>query len=170
MDEWQARGYGLTHGPGGYGFYGLPCRGCNSRHRLLPARQSPRPRPAGGRPYPNVSTSTSSLAFGNVVVGQMSAARTITVTNIGTAAATNMSYPAAPAKFNRGGTCSSATLAKGASCTITFTYSPTSAVTDNATYAITGGGGTVNISLSGKGTAARRPTCPHPRRWWSSAT
>ena len=24
MDQWQARGYGLTHGPGGYGFYGLP--------------------------------------------------------------------------------------------------------------------------------------------------
>ena len=24
MDQWQARGYGLTHGPAGYGFYGLP--------------------------------------------------------------------------------------------------------------------------------------------------
>ncbi len=24
MDEWQARGYGLTHGPAGYGYYGLP--------------------------------------------------------------------------------------------------------------------------------------------------
>ena len=23
-DQWQARGYGLTHGPAGYGFYGLP--------------------------------------------------------------------------------------------------------------------------------------------------
>ena len=24
QDQWQARGYGLTHGPGGYGYYGLP--------------------------------------------------------------------------------------------------------------------------------------------------
>ena len=24
QDQWQARGHGLTHGPGGYGFYGLP--------------------------------------------------------------------------------------------------------------------------------------------------
>lgn len=24
QDQWQARGYGLTHGPGGFGYYGLP--------------------------------------------------------------------------------------------------------------------------------------------------
>ncbi len=24
QDQWQALGYGLTHGPAGYGFYGLP--------------------------------------------------------------------------------------------------------------------------------------------------
>jgi hypothetical protein len=103
---------------------------------------------------PNVSASPTSLAFGNVTVGATSAAQTITVSNTGTANATDMSYPAAPAKFTKGGTCSSATLAAGASCTITFTYSPTSATADNATYAVTGAGATSNISLSGTGVAA----------------
>ncbi len=157
-DQWQARGYGLTHGPAGYGFYGLPLPwGATPEIDYFLRANLHGPSLPGSGATPNVSTSTSSLAFGNVVVGQLSAARTITVTNIGTAAATNMSYPAAPAKFKRGGTCSSATLAKGASCTITFTYAPTSADADNATYTITGGGGKVNISLSGKGTAAASP-------------
>ena len=136
QDQWQARGYRMTHGPGGYGFYGLP----------LPWGETPEidyflranlhgPSLPGGGTNPSMGTSTSSLAFGNVTVGQTSNAQTITVSNcVRTADATNMSYPAAPAKFSRGGTCGSATLAKGASCTITFTYSPTSAMTDNATY------------------------------------
>ena len=102
---------------------------------------------------PNVSASPSSLAFGTVAVGSTSGSQTITVSNTGTAAATNMSYPLAPPKFNKGGTCAGATLNAGASCTVTFTYSPTSATTDNPTYTITGGGATMPISLSGTGMA-----------------
>ncbi len=103
---------------------------------------------------PNVNASPTSLAFGNVSVGTTSSALTITVSNTGTADATNMSYPAAPPKFTKGGTCSSATLAKGTSCTVTFTYTPTGPITDNATYTITGGGASLPISLSGTGVAA----------------
>ncbi|MFO1414878.1 MAG: choice-of-anchor D domain-containing protein [Burkholderiales bacterium] len=102
---------------------------------------------------PNVSASPTSLAFGNVNVGTTSPAQTITVSNTGNASATNMSYPAAPPKFTKGGTCGSATLAAGATCTITFTYSPLTATADNATYKITGGGATIPISLSGTGVA-----------------
>ena len=64
-----------------------------------------------------------------------------------------MAYPAAPAKFNKSGTCSGATLNAGASCTVVFTYSPTAAATDSATYTITGGGSTMPVSLSGTGTS-----------------
>jgi len=103
---------------------------------------------------PNVTAAPTTLAYGNVNVGSTSSPQTVTVSNTGTAAATNMTYPAAPAKFNKSGTCSSATLNPGSSCTVIFTYSPTTAVADNATYTITGGGATLNINLSGTGTAA----------------
>jgi hypothetical protein len=101
---------------------------------------------------PKVSASPSSLAFGSITVGQTSGSQTITVSNTGTGAATDMVYPAAPAKFNKSGTCSGATLGAGASCTVVFTYSPTSSIADNATYTITGGGSTLPVSMSGTGT------------------
>lgn len=103
---------------------------------------------------PNIGATPTSLAFGNVNVGTTAPAQTITVANTGTAAATNMSYPAAPPKFTRGGTCSGATLNAGSSCTVTFTYAPTAPLADNPTYTITGGGATIPISLSGTGVAA----------------
>ncbi len=85
-DQWQARGYGLTHGPAGYGFYGLPLPwGATPEIDYFLRANLHGPSLPGGGANPNISTSTSSLAFGNVVVGQESAARTITVTNIGTA-------------------------------------------------------------------------------------
>ena len=105
----------------------------------------------------NVNASASALSFGNVQIGQTSAAQTITVTNSGTLAATDMAYPAAPAKFNKSGTCASATLGAGASCTLVFTYSPTAAGPDNPTYTFTGGGKTFPIALSGTGTTTAPP-------------
>ena len=101
---------------------------------------------------PNVSAAPLSLAFGNVTVGQTSGPRAIIVSNTGTGNATNMVYPPAPANFNRSGTCNGATLNAGASCTVVFTYSPTAAATESATYTITGGGRTMAISMSGTGT------------------
>jgi hypothetical protein len=106
---------------------------------------------------PNVGTSANSLVFGNVTVGQSSAAQTITVSNSGTAPANDMSYPAAPARYGKSGTCGSATLGAGASCTIVFTYSPTAVGNDNATYTFTGGGRSLAIALSGSGVSGTPP-------------
>lgn len=102
----------------------------------------------------NVNATPTSLTFGSVNVGSSSAAQTVTVTNGGTAAATNMSYPAAPVGYTKGGTCASATLAAGASCTLTFAFAPTAAGGSSATYTLSGGGKSIGIALSGTGTTA----------------
>jgi hypothetical protein len=111
----------------------------------------------GGASAANVGASTGSLSFGSVTVGQTSAGQTITVTNSGSAAANDMSYPAAPAKYNKSGTCASATLAAGASCTIVFSYSPTAAGGDKATYTFSGGSRSFPIALSGTGVIGTPP-------------
>lgn len=103
---------------------------------------------------PNVNASPTSLAFGTVTTGSTSPAKTINVTNNGTTPASDMSYPAAPANYTKGGSCGSATLAAGASCTITFTYSPTAVGNDNTSYTISGGGKSIGITLSGNGAGA----------------
>ena len=106
---------------------------------------------------PNVNSSASFLSFGSVTVGQTSAAQTITVTNSGTVAATNMSYPAAPARYHKSGTCGGASLGAGASCTIVFSYSPTAVGNDNVTYTFTGGGKSFPVALSGSGVTTAPP-------------
>jgi hypothetical protein len=189
MDQWQARGYNLTHGPAGYGYYGLPVPWGDTPEidyflkanlhgdGLPPGGGTPgpgggppgpgggppgpgagTPPPGGGTPAATVTASTSTAAFGNVTVGRTSAAKTIVISNTGAAAATNMAYPAAPAKFAKSGTCSGNTLNAGATCTIVFTYSPTTAVQDNATYTVTGGGATISIALSGTGVPVPTPS------------
>ncbi len=107
---------------------------------------------------PNVGASPANLAFGGVTVGTTSAAKTVTVTNTGTAAATDMSYPAAPASYAKGGTCGGANLAAGASCTLTFAYSPTSTGSDSTTYTFSGGGKAVSITITGSGIAPAAAT------------
>ena len=107
---------------------------------------------------PNVNASASFLSFGSITVGQTSTTQTITVTNSGGAAATDMSYPAAPAKYNKSGTCASATLGAGSSCTVVFSYTPTAVGADNATYTFTGGGKSFPIALSGAGVTTAPPT------------
>jgi hypothetical protein len=168
LDEWQEKGYNLTHGPAGYGYYGLPLPWgdspeidyflkANLHGGGLPAgggNPGPgggQPGPGGGPPAAKVTASASTAPFGNVPVGQTSASKTIVISNTGNAAATNMAYPAAPAKFAKSGTCSSSTLNAGATCTLVFTYSPTGTVSDSATYTLTGGGSTISIALSGTG-------------------
>jgi hypothetical protein len=220
MEQWQLKGYNLTHGPAGYGYYGLPMPWGESPEidyflkanlhggGLPPGGPTPgpgggtpgpgggtpgpgggtpgpgggtpgpgggtpgpgggtpgpgggTPGPGGGTPGPGtepaVTASASTAAFGNVTIGKTSAAKTIVISNTGSAAATNMAYPAPPSKFTRSGTCSGTTLNAGATCTLVFTYSPTAAVTDSATYTVTGGGATMSIALSGTGVAAPTP-------------
>lgn len=103
---------------------------------------------------PAVSASPTSLSFGNINTGSSSAPQVITVSNTGTGGATGMAYPAAPSGYSRSTTCA-ATLAAGASCTISFTFSPAGAGSANANWTITGDSGiSVPVSLTGTGVAA----------------
>jgi hypothetical protein len=82
------------------------------------SKQTPTPQPA-------VTLSSSSLAFGSQFVGIKSAAQTLTVTNSGSAALA-ISSISATGDFAQTNTCSSS-LAAGASCTVTLTFTPTAA-------------------------------------------
>ena len=108
---------------------------------------------------PTLSTSPSSLAFGNVAVGSTSAAQSVTVTNTGSSAAT-ISSIAASGNFAQTNTCGTS-LAANASCTVTATFTPASAgalsgavtITSNAsnsptTIALTGTGTTSTTNLA----------------------
>jgi hypothetical protein len=114
-----------------------------------------------------LSVAGGPLAFGSVVVGQSSAAQTLTVSNadassggtsvagINVAVAAPFTRPAAAA----GGTCAAASaLAAGASCTINVVFSPTAAGAANGSVTIAGAGGeavgNAPVSLSGTGVAA----------------
>jgi hypothetical protein len=104
---------------------------------------------------PSLTASPASVAFGTLNVGTSSASTVVTVTNVGSGGATGLTYNTINTEFAVTKTCG-ASLAAGASCTITFRYTPTNAGTDNATYTIIGGGG-LNISLSGTGAATATP-------------
>jgi hypothetical protein len=104
---------------------------------------------------PTLTASPASVAFGTFNVGTSSAAVDVTVTNSGAGNATGLTYNTINSEFAVTKTCA-ASLAAGASCTITFRYTPTNGGTDNATYTITGGGG-LSISLSGTGAATVTP-------------
>jgi len=110
------------------------------------SKQQPTPQPA-------VTLSPSSLAFGTQFVGLKSAAQTLTITNSGNAALA-ISGISATGDFAQTNTCSSS-LAAGASCVVTLTFTPSAAgsrtgaltIVDNAT------GSPHTASLAGTGQA-----------------
>ncbi len=110
------------------------------------------------------SLSPSSLTFASQAVGATSAAQTITLNNTGNAALTLTSIALTgtnPGDFAQTNTCGSS-VAAGANCTISVTFTPaasgtlTAAVTltDNAT------GSPQTVSLSGTGTMAVTSVSP----------
>jgi len=103
---------------------------------------------------PNVFANPTSAPFGSVNVGSTSATQVITVSNTGAGNATGLSYANTnAAEFLVTKTCG-ASLAAGATCTITLSYRPSAPGADAATYTITGAGGVnVPIALSGTGVA-----------------
>ncbi|MEN3308349.1 MAG: hypothetical protein V7603_4551 [Micromonosporaceae bacterium] len=120
----------------------------------------------GVAPGPILSPNPSSLSFAGTIVGSTSAAQTVTVTNSGTTSAT-VSAVSASGDFSQTNTCAS--LAVGASCTVTVRFTPTTSgsrtgavtVTSNANnsptaIALTGSGiGTnTNIALGRPATAS----------------
>ena len=115
----------------------------------------------GVAPAPAITLSPTSLAFGNRVVGTTSAAQDVTVTNSGTAPLTINSIGVAGANagdFAQTNTCPLApsTLAVGASCTIsaTFTPSATGSRTASVSIADDAPGGPHTVALSGTGIAS----------------
>jgi hypothetical protein len=111
----------------------------------------------GGGPTVSVSV-PSSLSFGSVPVTPDSAAKTVTVTNTGAATLTFHGAPAVTGAnewdFGVTGSTCSTTLAAGAKCVVTITFTPSSlAVTESAvlTFSDNAGAGTQAVQLSGIG-------------------
>jgi len=101
---------------------------------------------------PVVSFSATTMSVGGQVVGTAGAAQTVTLTNSGNATLSITGLTILPASFTETNTCGSS-LAAGASCTITVTFTPSAAgeitgmlsITDNAS------GSPQQVTLSGVG-------------------
>ena len=111
----------------------------------------------GGKAKPIISVSPSSLSFGNQAVGTSSAARSLSVTNSGTATLSISSVTktgTGAGSFGYSNGCPG-TLAPAAGCSISVTFSPTSAGAASASIVISSNasnGTTTTIALSGNGT------------------
>jgi hypothetical protein len=105
--------------------------------------------------------STNSLVFGAFNVGTTSGAKSVTLSNTGSAALTLSSVALQgnnPGDFGLSGTCvAGATVAAGASCTSSVTFMPTAAGTRAATIAYSTSAGALGVSLSGDGLIATSP-------------
>lgn len=101
---------------------------------------------------PVLTMSPASLAFGNQVLGTVSAAKTVTITNI-TAAAVPISSIIPSGDFALTSNTCGASLAASGHCTVTLTYKPSvvGAVTGELTIAYTGVGSPDRLALSGTG-------------------
>ena len=115
---------------------------------------------AGATAAPVVSFNPTGLNFGNQNVGTTSAAKSVTVTNTGTAAL-HVSIVAL-AGTNSGDfiisadTCTGASVAVNATCAVSVTFTPSAAGARSATLTFTddAGGSPQTVALSGTGTAA----------------
>jgi hypothetical protein len=100
----------------------------------------------------------TSMSFGKVTVGQTSPVLFTTLTNTGNASLTITGDSLSAGDFNWGGegTCNDNTLAPGASCTYSTTFTPTATGTRTATVTIysTASDPTVTFPLSGIGRPA----------------
>jgi len=108
---------------------------------------------------PGAGLSPASLTFAGQPTGTTSAAQSVTLTNTGNAALTISSIGVTgtnPADFGQTNTCplGPSTLAAGASCTISVTFSPTAAGTRTASVSISddAAGSPQTIGLTGTGT------------------
>jgi F5/8 type C domain/Pectate lyase superfamily protein/Abnormal spindle-like microcephaly-assoc'd, ASPM-SPD-2-Hydin len=99
-----------------------------------------------------LSASPTSVSFGSVATGSTSAAQTVTVTNPGGSAATGVSVSAAAPFAETNNTCGSS-IAAGASCTVSVTYSPTAAGASTGTLSVASSapGSPLSVALSGTG-------------------
>jgi hypothetical protein len=124
--------------------------------------------PSGGGTQPGsavLSANPSSLTFASQALNTTSAAKPVTVTNTGTAAA-SISGVSVSGDYTQTNTCGSS-IAAGASCTVSVSFRPTASGTRTGTLTVSGNATnnplTVALSGTGAGTtstnlAAGRPT------------
>ena len=99
--------------------------------------------------------SAQGISFGYVKVGTLSKPKTVTLKNSGSGVLTISAMTQGgtnPGDFLRSGTCAvGLSLAAGNSCTLTYTFKPTAKGSRTASLAVATNGGTVTLSLSGRG-------------------
>jgi hypothetical protein len=102
-----------------------------------------------------VGIAPPTLSFGNQAVNTTSAAQTITVTNTGSGVLTVPSVVVS-ANFAETNTCTANPVAAGGTCTISVTFTPTTATAFSGTVSITdtATNSPQTVTLSGTGTAA----------------
>jgi len=108
----------------------------------------------GVTPAPAVTLSPTSLTFADRTVGTSSDPQTVTVTNSGSATLT-ISSVAVTGDFTYTNDCTNASLAPGASCTISVIFTPTSSGTLSGTLTVTDNASptTQSAQLTGNGLA-----------------
>jgi fibronectin-binding autotransporter adhesin len=123
----------------------------------------------GGPCTANMQTTPSALGFGDVLVGTVTGAQTITVSNTGTADLHLGSVTLGgtdPGEFAKSAdSCSSATLVPTASCSIGVQFGPTSTGDKRATVSVTGdapGNPTDTVNLTGRGVVPSSSSPPPP--------
>ncbi|NUP47876.1 MAG: choice-of-anchor D domain-containing protein, partial [Catenulispora sp.] len=109
---------------------------------------------SGGGTGPAVSATPSSVTFGNQTLGSTSSAQTVTVRNTGGAAATGVSVSTS-GDYAQTNTCGTS-IAAGASCTVSVTFTPTAAGTRSGTLSIASNaaGSPATVALSGTGVSS----------------
>ena len=98
---------------------------------------------------PAATVSPSSLNFGSQVLGTTSAARTVTVTDSGNGPM-NVANVSVSGPFSQTNNCAS--LAAGASCAVSVTFTPAALGSASGLLSITDTAGTQTVNLSGNGT------------------
>jgi hypothetical protein len=100
---------------------------------------------------PSIATSPSSLSFGNQAVGTASGTQSVSVSNTGNGAA-SISGITTTGDFSQTNTCGSS-LAAGASCTVSVTFTPTASGTRTGSLSIASNapGSPATVALTGTG-------------------
>ena len=108
---------------------------------------------------PILQAAPAPVAFASTTVGSTSAITTVTISNVGTAAATGVSFANSNAtEFLVSGNTCSTTINAGASCSLGIAFKPSAAGVRSGTLTVNRSGGAgVGIGLSGTGTATVTP-------------
>src|SRR5262249_4899256 len=103
--------------------------------------------------------STGLLAFGNQLIRTSSSPQTVTLTNNGTRTTSITSIKVAPSVYTDTTTCGTS-LAPGASCTVSVTFTPTvaSLFTGTLTFTDADASSPQVVTLTGTGTSTSGPT------------